>query len=59
MTTGPAERHPADDGDEHDLPGDERGRQAHGAPHAVRRRSRFHVDGLYGKRSIEASINAR
>jgi hypothetical protein len=55
---GPAQRHPADDRDQHDLPGDERSGQAHGAPRAGRRRNRFHIDGLYGKGSIEARINA-
>jgi hypothetical protein len=51
--------HPADDRDQQNLPDDEGGGHAHGAPHAAGRRNRFHIDGLYGKRSIEARFNAR
>jgi hypothetical protein len=53
------QRHPADDRDEQNLPDDKRGGQAHGAPNPARRRNRFHIDGLYDKRSIEARFNAR
>jgi hypothetical protein len=55
---GPGERHPADDRDQHDLADDERGGQAHDASPPAGRRNRFHIDGLYGKGSIEARINA-
>jgi hypothetical protein len=59
VPVAPGQRHPADDRHEQDLPDDQRGGQAHGAPCAAGRRNRFHIDGLYGKRSIEARFNAR
>jgi hypothetical protein len=59
VAVAPGQGHPADDHDEQNLADDERGGQAHRAPYAAGRRNRFHIDGLYDKRSIEARFNAR